>query len=133
MTEFVSDTLDGFETHRATIALFLDLSKAFDTVDHTIMLRKLNYYGVRGIELEWFKSYLLGRKQYVSVNNTTSDISGITCGVPQGSVLGSLLFIICTNDLPNEIKDVKCILFADDTTIYLSSDNIGHMYNVMNC
>ena len=74
--------------------------------------------------LDWFSSYLSQRSQYVEYNNTISDKNSVTCGVPQGSVLGPLLFIICTNDLPNSMKHSKCILFADDTTVYHSSNNI---------
>ena len=99
------------------MSVFLDLSKAFDTINHKLLLSKLEFYGIRGIALDWFKSYLANRKQYVIYNNKTSDNLDITCGVPQGSVLGPLLFIVYTNDLPDCIEGAETILFADDTTI----------------
>ena len=93
-------------------------AKAFDTVNHEILIRKLDHYGIRGLALEWFKSYLEKRKQYVYCN-MMSDMQFISCGVPQGSILGPLLFLIYINDLPNSSNIVKFQLFADDTCILL--------------
>ena len=97
-------------------AIFIDLCKAFDIVDHHILLDKLEYYGIRGIAHEWFSSYLSKRSQFVSLGPIYSDSKQIPCGVPQACVLGSLLFFIYVNDLHN--------LFADDTNIFLQDQNL---------
>ena len=99
------------------IGVFLDSSKAFDTLEHTILLDKLIYYGIKGTELAWFNSYLINRTQFVSYNGTNSHTLSITTGVPQGSILGPLLFIIYMNDIHNASSKFHAILFADDTNL----------------
>ena len=112
--------LENLNQKKYTCAVFLDLAKAFDSVDHNILLKKLFKYGVRGVALDLLKSYLSERKQYVKLSEHKSDLKVIEIGVPQGSVLGSLLFLLFINDLPNATKfNVK--LFADDTFLSLSS------------
>ena len=123
VTKLTADILASFDNNKDSLAVFLDLSKAFDTIDHDILIKKMNVYGIRGIALDWFKNYLTGRKQFVSYGSVSSEHCDINCGVPQGSVLGPLLFIIYTNDLPHALEKAKCILFADDTTVYLDSNN----------
>ena len=99
VTELVSHVIKAMNRKENTISVFLDLSKAFDTVNHNILLRKLAFYGIRGIALQWFEHYLTGRKQYVMYNNAQSSMHYITCGVPQGPALGPLLFLIYLNDI----------------------------------
>ena len=130
--QFTANILNSLDNKLSAIGVFLDLSKAFDTIDHKILLQKLDHYGIRGIALEWFSSYLSGRSQFVDFNGTSSRHMNLNCGVPQGSVLGPLLFIIYTNDLPNALKFSKCILFANNTTIFLTSNNVDELYAMLN-
>ena len=99
------------------IDIFLDLSKAFDTIDHTILLHKLKYYGLEDSTLRLFESYLKNRKQYTEIEESKSEILPLTIGVPQGSILGPLLFIIYINDFPESTKKFDFIIYADDTTL----------------
>ena len=87
--EFVDNTVKAFDNKLLTLSVFLDLSKAFDTIDHNILLKKLDWYGIRGKALDWFRSYLTDRTQYVKYNNTKSSIKTLPCGVPQGFCSGS--------------------------------------------
>ena len=114
-------TLD-LDKGKIPISNFLDLSKAFVTLDHVILLQKLNHYGIKSVELICFKDYLQNRTQYVSFDKTNSEMYHISTGVPQGSILGPLLFIIYINDLFNASKLFKMIIYADDTTLYSTLD-----------
>ena len=131
VTEFTSDVLKGFDNRLLTLSVFLDLSKAFDTINHQTLLNKLEHYGIRGPALSWFTSYLTNRRQYVNYKCVNSQTGLIDCGVPQGSVLGPLLFIIYTNDLHTCLESSKGILFADDTTVYITGPNRNQLFSHM--
>ena len=117
LVDKISNALDKGEF---VLGLFLDFSKAFDTVNHEILFTKLEYYGIRGIALDWFKSYLSGRKQFVEYNNVYSSNASISCGVPQGSILGPLLFLLYINDLAYASQKIFSLLFADDSNLFFS-------------
>ena len=112
--------------------IFIDLKKAFDTVDHQILLDKMKFYGITGHAHKWLTSYLDDRKQYCRVNGTTSSIENIDIRVPQGSCLGPLLFLLFINDLPFALKKAKATMYADDTTISYSSDTSDELDLIIN-
>ncbi len=100
-----------------SVNIFLDLSKAFDTLDHTILFQKPEYYGIIGIAHKLVESYITNRKQYVEINETNSDTLRLITSVPQGSILGPLRFIIYINDITQASKRFDFIIYADDTTL----------------
>ena len=117
LTEMIDSVRCLLDSGNYVFGLFVDLSKAFDTVDHKILLHKLSIYGIRGHSNKFFESYLSNRKQITSVNGTNSSLQNIEFGVPQGSVLGPVLFLLYINDLSLAIQDGTARLFADDTSI----------------
>ena len=112
--------------------VFIDLEKAFDTVSHDILLAKLDHYGIRGISNDWFRSYLSDRSQFVSINGFNSDYKTIKYGVPQGSVLGPLLFLIFINDLNIALRHSETFHFADDTCLLNIQDSVKQINKVVN-
>ena len=132
LTNITEEIRDSLDKNKYSCAVFVDFQKAFDTVNHSILLAKLEHYGIRGTINKWFESYLSNRRQYVYHNGIASDMKAITCGVPQGSVLGPLLFLIYVNDLPNISDKLRFFLFADDTNIYYDSEDLIELEKTVN-
>lgn len=122
VAQLTGTILNGFNKSKSTVAVLLDISKAFDTIDHRILLRKLEHSGVRGLSQAWFQSYLSDREQMVALNGEVSDPRGVTSGIPQGSILGPLIFSIYVNDIHTCILNSQVLQFADDTTLHLTGD-----------
>ena len=133
MGELVGEIVKGHEHKKHTVAVFLDLTKAFDTLCHKVLLSKLERYGIRGISWNWFESYLRERKLRTKCITESegrteySEYYNIDYGTPQGSCLGPLLFLIFTNDLHHCVENGNCLLFADDTTLYFTHQNITYL------
>ncbi len=129
---FTDNILENADNGLITASVFLDFSKAFDTVDHAILLRKLKSVGLDNNSLNWFESYLSSRQQVTSIDYTLSSSLPVSVGVPQGSILGPLLFIIYINDMPNIVKHCKILLYADDTLLYYSSKSASDIEKYVN-
>ena len=130
----IDSVTKSLASNKHVLGIFIDLSKAFDTLDHDILLNKLNSYGIRGTALTLLKSYLTNRKQYVMYNDVPSETMDVKFGVPQGSILGPLLFLLYMNDIVNCFSDseVKFVLYADDTNIFISGPSREATYKKAN-
>jgi hypothetical protein len=129
---YINDITNAIDSRQHALSIFIDLSKAFDTLNHNILLHKLSLYGIRGNLLQLFTDYLSNRTQCVSYNNFNSEFLPITCGVPQGSILGPTLFSLYINDIYKISSTTKFILFADDTTLTIISNNIPKLILLAN-
>ena len=121
--------LSNMDSGKLTGAIYIDLSKAFDTVDHVLLLEKLSKFGVNGLELDWMKNYLADRMQRTNINGHLSEASPVQIGVPQGSILGPLFFLMYVNDLPSVTKLCKVVLYADDTALFYAADDLQQIQN----
>jgi len=135
-SDAVSELLDyvysSLDNRKIMLSVFLDLSKAFDTVNHGVLMSKLNNLGIRGSVYSWFKSYIGDRKQYVSISNCNSSVTTPCMGVPQGSTLGPILFLLYINDMSRCSGLFKCVHFADDTTLLLDSHDPNQLVESVN-
>ena len=125
---------DAFSQRKYTLGIFIDLSKEFHTVNHNInsLLEKVKAYGIQSENLKWFRSYLSNRKQLTSYDDSKTEMKIAECGVPQGSMLGPLFFLIFVNDLNNLTKVLDPVLFADNADLYCSDSNIRTVFEIAN-
>ena len=128
ITEIADNLRKCIDNNMYTCGVFLDFSKAFDTVNHSILLKKMEQYGIRGVPLQLFTSYLTNRLQ----GNTVSTQQAVTCGIPQGSSLGPVLFLIYINDLPNCSSVLSFRILADDTNVFASAHDLRSLEQLIN-
>ena len=132
VTKLTDHIRTNMDNSKLTGVLYMDFSKAFDCVNHACLLSKLPFYGITGIELDWISDYLFNREQQVVYDGTLSDPYKITHGVPQGSILGPLLFIILVNDIGNQLSKCSIMMYADDTVLYYSSKRVSDIESIVN-
>jgi ribonuclease P/MRP protein subunit RPP40 len=130
--KLLDNVIDALDRGDYAATIFLDFSKAFDTVNHHILLQKMNHYGIRGTANKWFESYLSNRSQYCTFGGKKSEESTISCGLPQGSILRPLLFLLYINDLGTIFQNFSSILFADDSNLIASASTIEALERKIN-
>ena len=131
----VDQTYEAFEKNEYALGVFIHLPKAFATVDHSILLRKLQLYGITDRNYAWIKSYLSNHLQYIQVDeNCRHEYCVVNCGIPHGSILGPLLFLLYVNDLKNgsSVLDLDHVMFADDTNLFYTHPNMKKLFSTMN-
>src|SRR6218665_2527213 len=132
LTDMQTSIRDAMNSNKYSLGVFFDISKAFDTVNHALLLNKLEYHGIRGVAKQWFVDYLRNRSQFVSFKGITSPSLEITSGVPRGSILGPILFLIYLNDLSKVSNKLKLIMYADDTNAFLLHNSLDVLFDTMN-
>ena len=132
IAEIADNLRNAIDNNLYSCGVFLDFSKAFDTVNHTILLKKMEQYGIRGVSLQLFANYLANRQQYVQMGNTVSSEQTMTCGIPQGSSLGPVLLLIYINDLPNCSSALTFRIFSDDTNVFASARDLKTLEKIVN-
>ena len=130
--QLVDQISNNFEKNHLTLGVFMDFSKTFDTVDDVILIKKLDHYGVTGRNLLWFKSYLNNRRQFIIHDNSNTFLANVLCGIPQGSILDPLLFLLHINVLPNVSPVLDPIMYADDTNLLYSNNDIETLFSTIN-
>ena len=129
--ELVEEITTSIDEGKTTVGVFIDFKKAFDTVDHNILIKKLLHYGIRGLAKNWVCSYLENRRQYVCIHDSNSECLDVKCGVPQGSILGPALFILYVNDMCNVSKSLKSNLFAEDTNLLYAGKDLDEVCKII--
>lgn len=125
--DFIENITTAVDKKESAIGIFIDLRKAFDTINHDILIQKCEYYGIRGVVNKWLQSYLKNRFQYVQFNGTVSSQKVISCGIPQGSVLGPKLFILYLKDISKVSKILKMVIFAEDTNLFCTGPDLNQL------
>lgn len=132
LLKLTTKILESMDENMYTLGISLDLSKVFDSLDHSILLDKLEHYGMRGVTLDWFRSCITNRKQLVQYQNCKSSSTSVQCGVPQGSILGPLLFLLYINNITRSSNILNYILFANDSNLYVSSIKVYDLLSIGN-